>query len=154
MDRISYTCIWVFAFVEGGKWRQYLISHDKSDWYTWFGIHACVSSTKHLNWVHRISLCQWILLQPKLYCWKGWNYLGLHTVRFLEDILLINSVLLSLFTFYFWPRRVLAAARGILIAAHGLSSCGARALVTSWHVGSKFPDQGWNLRLLHWEVDS
>lgn len=98
MDRISCTCIWVFAFVEGGKWRQYLISHDKSDWYTWFGIHACVSSrgfTEHLNWVHRIPLCQWILLQPKLYCWKGWNYLGLHTVRFLEDILLINSILFS-----------------------------------------------------------
>ena len=40
-----------------------------------------------------------------------------------------------------------------------LSSCGTQALeraglVAPWHVGSQFPDQGWNPRPLHWKADS
>ena len=43
---------------------------------------------------------------------------------------------------------------GSLVEACELSSCGARGLVAPWHVGSQFPDQGWNLRPLHCKADS
>ena len=51
-------------------------------------------------------------------------------------------------------------ACGLFLAAHGLlSSCGAQipereGSVAPWRVGSKFPNQGSNLRSLHWKADS
>lgn len=37
MDRIAHPCRWVFAFVDTGKLRPYLISRDKSGWRRWLG---------------------------------------------------------------------------------------------------------------------
>ena len=40
-DRVSCAFVKaIFALVEAGKWRQYLISHDKSDLYPWLGPQA------------------------------------------------------------------------------------------------------------------
>ena len=76
----------------------------------------------------------------------------------------LNSLSLKkkifVYLFHFWLCQVLAVARGLFLAAcRLLSSCGAQipereASVAPWRVGSKFPDQGSNLRSLHWKADS
>ena len=44
---------------------------------------------------------------------------------------------------------VIAAAHSLLTVVRGLSLAAAQALVTLWHVGSEFPEQGLSPHPLH-----
>ena len=58
------------------------------------------------------------------------------------------------FTFFWLCWIFIVACRLSLVAARvGFSSCSA-GLAAPWHVGSWFPNWGWNLRPLNWKADS